>query len=91
MVIRQLFNAMTDSVSARLRRLRAALEMDQAPFARSLGMSQQRYSNYERNYPLPLKQALAIVRRYPVDLNWIYEGKTGSLDPKWVKKLQPPA
>jgi len=94
-----MIGAMTTSkfdrpTSQRLKRLRRALGYeDGAPFARALGITPNRWNNYERGFPLPTEMALRIraqCRRdgYPgLTLDWIYDGVADHLPVELAIKL----
>lgn len=80
-------------VTERLIRLRKAMGYDYhgglKEFAeKRLGVSDDRWGNVERGYPLSKQLARIIVRRCPgVDLNYLWTGDTGGLSVKMAKKL----
>jgi transcriptional regulator with XRE-family HTH domain len=62
-------------VGERLRRTREALDgrLSQTRFAKELGISKSRLSNYETGHRmLDLAVALAICEKYKVTLDWLY-------------------
>jgi transcriptional regulator with XRE-family HTH domain len=64
-----------EAIAARLILLREALGYRQADFARRLGISYQRLSNWERNVqPLPLSGAQNVRRVTGATLDWLYNG-----------------
>jgi len=69
----------TPDWALRLRNARKLTGLGPTEFARRAGLSQQRYSNYERGMREPNMNAWAkIVTRLPVSLDFIIIGRTGS-------------
>jgi transcriptional regulator with XRE-family HTH domain len=68
------------ALAARLVELREALGWKQADFARRLGISYQRLSNWERStQPLPLSGAQNVRRVTGATLDYLYDGVEGGL------------
>lgn len=80
------------AIGERIIQTREALEMSAADFARFVGLSTQALSNYETGYRRPqLDQAVQIVRRTGVTLDWIYFGVRAGLPMRIAVKLPPEA
>ena len=81
-------------VSARLRKLRAYLGHEdakggQSAMARWLGISTQRWSNFENNKPLSHEMAVKLCRQVPgLTLDWLYFGKTEGLPVRLARDLE---
>jgi transcriptional regulator with XRE-family HTH domain len=82
------------STAQRLKRLRLALGYEEsAPFARALGITPNRWNNYERGFPLPTELALRLRDQCRRDgysglsLDWIYDGDADNLPVKLAIKL----
>jgi transcriptional regulator with XRE-family HTH domain len=73
----------------RLRRLRTAVVGDNSSeFARRLGISAKRWSNFENGYPLSREVALKLVQIVPgVTLDWLYLGKIEGLTVDLARRL----
>lgn len=85
----ELFSA-TDlrAIGERIIQTREALEMTQADFARFTGISTQSLSNYEVGFRRPqLDQAVQIVRKTGVTLDWIYFGVSSGLPMRIASKI----
>jgi DNA-binding XRE family transcriptional regulator len=67
-------------IAERLRKIREALGMNQAEFARRAGMSRNAYNAYEKARERPaLDQALRLCDTYKLTLDWIYRGDDSGL------------
>lgn len=78
------------AIGERIIQTREALDMSAADFARFVGFSTQALSNYETGYRRPqLDQAVQIVRRTGVTLDWIYFGLRSGLPMRIAAKLPP--
>lgn len=65
-------------VANRLIALREKLELDQASFAKSLGIEKNTYNAYERGKrPLTIETAKKIRRRYGISVDWLLFGDIG--------------
>lgn len=65
-------------VSNRLAALREKLGLDQAKFAKSLGIEKNTYNAYERGKrPLTIETAKKIRRRYGISVDWLLFGDIG--------------
>ena len=83
-MLKQMANSESkEAIAERLRLTRLALGYDQqTTFARAIDreLTVQRYNNYEAGRDrLTLNLALAICRRFPVDLDWLYRGSMDEL------------
>lgn len=68
------------AVGERLRRTRAALGLSQVQMSRSIGVSPQRWNNWERGTrPLDLSAAVALCERHELTLDWLYRGVSAGL------------
>jgi len=76
------------AIGERIVQTREALDMSAADFARFVGFTTQALSNYETGYRRPnLDQAVQIVRRTGVTLDWIYFGVRSGLPMRIAMKL----
>lgn len=76
------------AIGERIVQTREALDMSAADFARFVGFSPQALSNYEVGLRRPnLDQAVQIVRRTGVTLDWIYFGVRAGLPMRIAMKL----
>src|SRR3954462_15427769 len=77
-----------DPVAQRLRLLRVAIFGDNSSdFARRLGISVARMSNFENGYPLSLEVANRIRMVVPgMTLDWLYHGDERSLPVEMLNK-----
>jgi transcriptional regulator with XRE-family HTH domain len=78
-------------IGRRLRWTRIALELNQAELARSLsddpGFAQV-WNNWERGRDRPsLDNAMLLVRKYRVSLDWIFHGDDGNLPAKLARGI----
>lgn len=70
----------TKEVGRRLALLRRLRDLDQKQMAKSVGVSQGTYSNWETGArPLGITSANAICDQYDVTLDWLYRGNRGTL------------
>lgn len=79
-------------IADRLRRLRVAVGYDRsaAAFAQTVDITPQAWNNYEKGRRrIELDQAMKLVRRYGVSLDWIYRGEPWMLRPELQEKLTP--
>ena len=77
-----------EDVGRRLRLLRMVVDMDQIPFAKSVGIKQSRWSSYERGARmLTLAAARALRETYGVSLDWIYLGDPSGWPYRMHEKL----
>lgn len=68
------------AVAERLRRTRIALGLSQAQVCRSLGVTPQRWNNWERGArPLDLAAAVTLCERHDLTLDWLYRGVSAGL------------
>lgn len=80
------------SIGDRLKLTREALGLNQAAFARLVGISPQGINNYEKGTQRPqLDQAFQICRATGATLDWIYFGDRSGLPGRILDKLPPPA
>jgi hypothetical protein len=85
-----------EAVAARLKLLREVLGyVSGASFAAFLGISPQRWNNFEVAKPLSKDVALKLVRTVPgISLDWLYRGRAEALSFEMARKLgalSPPA
>ncbi len=79
-----------EAIGLRLKTLRLAHDLTQAEFAKSLGIAQSAYSQYENAKKRPsLENARAICDIYNLTLDWLYDGNTAGLPLQLVKLLNP--
>ena len=78
-----------DPVALRLRTLRDALAFDTASaMAAFLGVSPQRWSNFENGLPLSREMAFRLVQKIPgLTLDWLYFGKSDGLPLGLARRL----
>ena len=76
----------------RLRRLREVLDYKSgAEFARFLGISKARWSNFENGYPLPREMIYLLCEKIDwLTSDWLYFGRTGGLPADKIKQLADP-
>lgn len=79
-------------VSNRLAALREKLGLDQASFAKSLGIEKNTYNAYERGKrPLTIETAKKIRRRYGISVDWLLFGDIGQPNHQFLMTIEPPA
>jgi transcriptional regulator with XRE-family HTH domain len=79
-------------VSDRLAALREKLGLDQAAFAKSLGIEKNTYNAYERGKrPLTIETAKKIRRRYGISVDWLLFGDIGQPNHQFLLTIEPPA
>ena len=77
-------------VSNRLAALREKLGLDQAKFAKSLGIEKNTYNAYERGKrPLTIETAKKIRRRYGISVDWLLFGDIGQPNQVFLQGIQP--
>ena len=78
-----------DPVALRLRTLRDALAFDTASaMAAFLGVSPQRWSNFENGLPLSREMAFRLVQKIPgLTLDWLYFGKSDGVPLALARRL----
>lgn len=77
-------------VGDRLRISRVALGKSQAELARAVGITPQRWNNYEMGRrPLDIDIAMAICGRTLLTLDWLYRGEMGALPFDIAQRIQP--
>ncbi len=78
-----------EAVVARLKLLREVLGyISGAGFAAFLGISPQRWNNFEVGKPLSKDVALKLVRKVPgISLDWLYRGRAEALSFEMARKL----
>ena len=70
----------TTDIGARLRALRAALEMNQSAFCKLTGIGQSALANYESGFRRPdIDKAWLIAQKTGATLDWIYYGVRSGL------------
>jgi transcriptional regulator with XRE-family HTH domain len=74
----------------RLKLLREILSKggSQTEFAKSIGVSFARWSNYERGYPVPREVAFILEDVYGVSVEWLWFGKTGNMPADLLAKIE---
>lgn len=78
-------------VSNRLAALREKLGLDQAAFAKSLGIEKNTYNAYERGKrPLTIETAKKIRRRYGISVDWLLFGDIGQPNHQFLLDIEPP-
>lgn len=78
-------------VSNRLAALREKLGLDQAAFAKSLGIEKNTYNAYERGKrPLTIETAKKIRRRYGISVDWLLFGDIGQPNHQFLLSLEQP-
>lgn len=76
------------AISLRIKWTREAMGLNQASFARLVGLSPQGLNNYENYAQRPeIDQALQICRATGVTLDWIYRGDRSGLPQRISEKL----
>jgi transcriptional regulator with XRE-family HTH domain len=76
-------------VSNRLAALREKLGLDQAKFAKSLGIEKNTYNAYERGKrPLTIETAKKIRRRYGISVDWLLFGDIGQPNQMFLVDIQ---
>jgi hypothetical protein len=80
----------SDPVAQRLRLLWKNLDFPTSgAFAAYVGLSAQRFSNFENGLPLSRDAAFKIVQRVPgVTLDWLYFGKADGLPLAMARRLE---
>lgn len=79
-------------VSNRLAALREKLGLDQASFAKSLGIEKNTYNAYERGKrPLTIETAKKIRRRYGISVDWLLFGDIGQPNQVFLLGIEPQA
>jgi transcriptional regulator with XRE-family HTH domain len=83
-------NGRDSEISKRLRILRMAEGEDTScTFAERLGMSAQRYSNYENGYPLWRDTAIALAMEIPgLTTDWLFMGREEGLSVDLRRRLR---
>jgi DNA-binding XRE family transcriptional regulator len=77
-------------VSNRLAALREKLGLDQAQFAKSLGIEKNTYNAYERGKrPLTIETAKKIRRRYGISVDWLLFGDIGQPNQVFLVGIEP--
>lgn len=77
-------------VSNRLAALREKLGLDQASFAKSLGIEKNTYNAYERGKrPLTIETAKKIRRRYGISVDWLLFGDIGQPNHQFLMTIEP--
>lgn len=77
-------------VSNRLAALREKLGLDQASFAKSLGIEKNTYNAYERGKrPLTIETAKKIRRKYGISVDWLLFGDIGQPNYQFLMDIQP--
>jgi transcriptional regulator with XRE-family HTH domain len=78
-----------DPTAQRLKQLRKAMGYTEAAkFARFLGVSKARWSNYENGYPLPREMIFLLCENINwLTSDWLYFGRTGGLPSDRVAEL----
>ena len=78
-----------DPTAARLKQLRKAMGYTEAAkFARFLGVSKARWSNYENGYPLPREMIFLLCEKINwLTSDWLYFGRTGGLPSERLAEL----
>lgn len=79
-----------DEVGRRLRHLRRALFDESGPvFARRLGVSYERWNNYERGLPLSRDVAIRLCERIPgMSLDYLFFGTMNGLSGRIIEQLR---
>jgi transcriptional regulator with XRE-family HTH domain len=78
-------------VSNRLAALREKLQMDQASFAKSLGIEKNTYNAYERGKrPLTIETAKRIRKRYGISVDWLLFGDIGQPNHQFLLSIEQP-
>lgn len=68
------------AIQLRLKSLRLAMGMKQAPWCRLVGISTAAWNNFESGYRrISIDQAIKICSAVGVSLDWIYRGQAGAL------------
>lgn len=79
-------------VAIRLAALREKLELDQASFAKALGIEKNTYNAYERGKrPLTIETAKKIRRRYGISVDWLLFGDIGQPNQMFLLTIEQPA
>lgn len=79
-------------VANRLAALREKLEVDQATFAKELGIEKNTYNAYERGKrPLTIETAKRIRRRYGISVDWLLFGDIGQPNHQFILSIESPA
>lgn len=77
-------------VSNRLAALREKLGMDQATFAKTLGIEKNTYNAYERGKrPLTIETAKKIRRRHGISIDWLLFGDIGQPNQMFLLAIDP--
>jgi hypothetical protein len=76
-------------IAKRLRAVRKAFGGENATrFSTEIGISVQRWNNFERGLPLSKEVAITLVRRFPgLTLDWLYLGKRDGLTVEIATRL----
>lgn len=78
-----------EEIGARLKLLREAMQMEQAAFARLVGIEPQAWNNYERGFRrISIDQAKKLCATTGVSLDWIYRGIAAGLPINLAAALQ---
>lgn len=77
-------------VGKRLEQLRCALEFEtQRDFAKALKVGEDRYTSWERGKnKLPPDQAVKLLEKYGVSLDWLYGGRMDGLPSRLRAKIE---
>jgi transcriptional regulator with XRE-family HTH domain len=76
-------------IAERLKQLRQAMRLEQAAFARLVGIEPQAWNNYERGFRrISIDQAKKLCATTGVSLDWIYRGISSGLPINLATALQ---
>lgn len=77
-----------EQIGARLRKLRDAVGINQASMAKTLGITQSAWSQYESgSRRITLEVSASAAARFGVTLDWIYRGDPSGLPMKLAELL----
>lgn len=77
-------------IANRLAALREKLGLDQAAFAKALGIEKNTYNAYERGKrSLSIETAKKIRRRYGISVDWLLFGDIGQPNHEFLLNIQP--
>lgn len=77
------------TMADRAAKIRIAAGFDeQKKFSRWLGLSDNRWGNYERGFPIPASVAKKVSRKVPVTVGYILDGETAGLSLEMARRLE---
>lgn len=81
--------AAVSAIAHRMRLLRLATGLNQAEFARSIGVARTAWNNVEIEFSrIGVDAALKVCEKYRVTLDWIYRGDTSMMPTGLMKRIE---